>query len=266
VLCDLAQLERWRRTAERRGPLPAAVHFDTGLNRLGMPASEQAILLETPELVRPFRSVLWMSHLACAEEPAHPMNGVQLTRFRALLLKLPKGHASFVNSSGIFLGAETHFDVARPGYALYGGNPTPWRPSRMRQVVHLTAEILQVRDVDTPGTVGYGAAHRVAGPTRVATIPVGYADGYLRSLSGRGHALIDGHTVPVIGRVSMDLTTLDVSAVPPKVAYPGARVTLIGGRMTVDDVAARAGTIGYEILVALGDRYARRYVEGVGGR
>jgi alanine racemase len=174
---------------------------------------------------------------------------------------LPAAPASFANSSGIFLGAEYHFDVARPGIALYGVNPTPGRPNPMAEVVRLQGKILQLRDVDSPQTVGYGAAHRVAAPGRIATVPVGYADGYLRSLSNNGFAAIGDVRVPVVGRVSMDLITLDVTNLRQEQARPGTIVDLIGGPCPIDEVAERAGTIGYEILTSLGPRYLRRYCE-----
>jgi alanine racemase len=167
---------------------------------------------------------------------------------------------SLAASAGIFLGPEFHYDLARPGAALYGVAPLAGRSNPMRQVIRLQGKILQVRRVDTGGTVGYGAAHRFARPARVATVGVGYADGYLRSLSNRGSAYVGERRVPVVGRVSMDLITLDVSALPEEEARPGTLVDLVGPHNPVDALAAEAGTIGYEILTSLGSRYARRYV------
>ncbi|MEX2648286.1 MAG: alanine racemase [Alphaproteobacteria bacterium] len=260
VINDLGELERWRRHLARRGG-SAIVHLDTGLNRLGMTAEDSARLAAEPAALAGLR-ITWMGHLACADEPGHPMNAEQLTRFRALLARLPKAPASFAASAGILLGPGYHFDLVRPGYCLYGGNPvTGMAP--MRPVVRVRARILQVREIDTPQSVGYGAAHRVAGPSRIATVPVGYADGYLRSLGGRGTAVLDGIRVPLVGRISMDLSTIDVTAVPANRARPGATVDLIGSDVTIDDVAKAAGTIGYEILTALGRRYPRRHVDGV---
>jgi alanine racemase len=172
------------------------------------------------------------------------------------------GRASFANSGGVFLGGDFHFDLARPGVALYGGAPLAGEPNPMAQVVRLQGKIVQVRRVDTPETVGYGATHRVEGPGRIATVPVGYADGYLRSLSNRGTGHIGDKPVPVVGRVSMDLITLDVTGVPENLASVGQLVDLIGPLNPVDKVARDAGTIGYEILTSLGRRYRRVYVGG----
>ena len=167
---------------------------------------------------------------------------------------------SFANSSGIFLGPDFQFDLVRAGAALYGINPTPSKSNQMSEVLQLKAQILQVRRVDSPMTVGYGASHRIKGPTRIATVPVGYADGYIRSLSGRGCAFIGDLSVPVVGRVSMDAITLDVSGVPEEVARPGAVVDLIGGLKPIDDVAEDGGTISYEMLTRISTRIPRRYL------
>src|SRR5690606_33751397 len=193
----------------------------------------------------------------------HPQNAEQHRRLRAALSRLPPPFArvpvSFANSSGIFLGAEWHYNLARPGYALWGGNPTPGRPNPMRDVVRLEGRILQARDIDRRESVGYGATATVAPGSRLATVAVGYADGWLRSLGARGSALVAGIPVPLVGRVSMDLIVLDVTEVPPSEAEPGATVTLLGPGRDIDTVAAEAGTIGYEMLTALGARYARVY-------
>jgi alanine racemase len=172
------------------------------------------------------------------------------------------GKAAFANSGGIFLGPDFHFDLARPGVVLCGVAPLAGEPNPMAQVVRLQGKILQVRRVDTPQTVGYGASHRVEGPGRIATVGVGYADGYLRSLSNRGTGYIGDAPVPVVGRVSMDLITLDVTGVPERLSSVGALVDLIGPNNPVDRVALEAGTIAYEILTSLGSRYHRAYVGG----
>jgi alanine racemase len=242
--------------------LPCALHIDTGMNRLGLTAAELDRLAEDPKRLVGLELMLIMSHLACADEADHPMNRRQLGRFRAALDRLPHCRASFANSNAIFLGREFLFNTVRPGVALYGANPTPGAPNPMAQVVTLKGKILQVRDVDRGETVGYGATHRFTRPRRIATVSVGYADGFLRSMSNRGSAAIGGVTAPIVGRVSMDLITLDVSAAPPERARPGGFVELIGPARTIDDVAADAGTIPYEILTALGPRYERIYTGG----
>ncbi|MBM3583504.1 MAG: alanine racemase [Alphaproteobacteria bacterium] len=264
VINDLGALERWGRHARARGRAAAAyVHMETGLNRLAMPAADVERLIADPAPLRGLAAT-WMGHLACADDAESPMNRAQLDRFRGLLARLPKGAASFVASSGIALGRDYTFDQVRPGYALFGGDLAPGA-RKMRPVVRLRARILQVRRVDTPGTVGYGAAHRVTGLSRIATVPVGYADGYRRSLSGRAQAAIGTRLYPVVGRISMDLTTIDVTEAPANTARPGAWVDLIGRRAPIDTVGAWAGTIGYEILTGLGRRFPRRYVGGPDG-
>ncbi|MGE4219846.1 MAG: alanine racemase [Alphaproteobacteria bacterium] len=258
VLNDPGQLSLWAQTCRAARPLPAAIQIDTGMSRLGLSPAETEALAADPARLAGIPVRCWMSHLACAETPDHPLNARQRYSFAASLARLPAAPACLANSSGVFLGAGWHFDMVRPGAALFGVAPVENAPNPMRQVVRLQARILQVRDVDTPQTVGYGATHSVAGATRIATIAVGYADGYLRSLSGRGTAYAGEVALPVIGRVSMDLVTLDVTKVPT--LQPGDTVDVIGPRNPVDAVAATAGTIGYEILTGLGRRYRRHYV------
>jgi len=261
VLNDLGQIERWSAlgsTLERR--LPAVIHTDTGMSRLGLPHAEIHRLAERPELLAPLDVKYLMSHLASVENSAGNQNTEQLTAFNHYRCLLPDMPASFANSSGVFLGPDYHYDLVRPGYAVYGGNPTPDAMNPMAPVVRLSAQIIQVRDAEPGQTVGYGATHTVDRPTRVATIPLGYADGYLRTLSSCATARIGDTEVPVIGRVSMDLVTLDIGALGEEKAHVGTWVDLIWGGEMLDDLAMRAGTIGYELLTALGGRYARIYV------
>ena len=258
VLNDLADIGRWRAWAAARGTvLPAAVQLDTGMTRLGLRGPDTERLAAELTRLDGLQVVLWLTHPACADVPDHPLNRTQLDRFRARLSLLPTAPASFCNSPAVHLGAAAHFDLIRPGVALYGANPTPATTVRMQEVIHLKAKILQIHRVDTPRTVGYGATHPVAGPARIATIGVGYADGYLRSLSGRAQGRIGDHMVPLVGRVSMDLSTFDVSAVPEALAHPGTEISLIGGGVDIDRLAAAGGTIAYELLSSLGPRYAR---------
>jgi len=263
VLNSLGEIAAWKDfCAAIEEPLPCDVHVDTGMGRLGLPPDETKRLAEEPERLAGLDVGNVLSHLACADEPDHPKNAEQLAAFRDIRARIGVGRACLANSSGIFLGSDYHFDMARPGVALYGVGPVPDAPNPMAQVVRLQGKIAQVRDVDTPQTVGYGAIHRVEGPGRVATVPVGYADGYLRSLSNRGTGYIGDIPVPVVGRVSMDLITLDVTGVPQDLARVGCLVDLIGPLNPVDRLAAEAGTIGYEILTSLGARYHRAYVGG----
>ncbi|AWK87160.1 alanine racemase [Azospirillum thermophilum] len=262
VLNHLGEVAAWRSHAARRGKaLAAVIHIDTGMNRLGLGPDELDALVNMPEWLNGIDVRYWMTHLACADEFDSPMNRQQLDRFKAALARLPKAKASFTNSSGIFHGPDFHFDLARPGCALYGVNPTPHLDNPMRDVVRLDVRVLQVRNVDSPMTVGYGATHRVERKGKVATIAVGYADGYLRSLGGRGHMFVNGRPAAVVGRVSMDLLTVDVTDLPEEAVQPGGLVELIGPNRPVDTVAAEGGTIGYEILTSLGPRYHRVYLD-----
>jgi alanine racemase len=259
------QIAEWTRVAKARGPLPAMLHIDTGMSRLGLSLREFTSLAD--DLRRP-GTIRWqalISHLACADEPDHPMNRKQHARFAAALRDMPGTPASLVASSGIFLGTDYHFDFVRPGAALYGINPQPGRPNPMRQIVRLSARILQIREVDQGETVGYGASHVMMAAGRLATVAVGYADGWLRSLGHRGSGRMGGVRVPLLGRISMDLAVFDLTAVDPRLARPGGFVELLGADYGVDAAAADAGTIGYEILTALGHRYHRVYRGAVAG-
>jgi len=254
VLNDPGQIESWK----KQPGVPAILHVDTGMSRLGLTAREFATLAtELPQSGIAWRAVI--SHLACADSPDHPLNERQRTRFAAAARHMSGVPAGLAASSGIFLGRPYHFDLVRPGAALYGVNPQPGHPNPLRQVVRLTGKILQIREIDRGESVGYGAAHVMETAGRVATVAVGYADGWLRSLSHRGCGYIAGKRIPLLGRVSMDLVTFDVSAVDPALAHPGALVELLGQHYGVDDAATDAGTIGYEILTALGARYHRIY-------
>jgi len=261
VLNDAGQVEAWTAycAANEIRP-PVVIHVDTGMNRLGLGEKDALALAEDQDALRAFSDVLVMSHLVVSEETDNPINAAQLAAFERIRARFPKAKASLANCSGIFLGHAYHFDLARPGYALYGGNPTPGKPNPMRHAVQLLARVIAVRDVDKAETVGYGATARIGAGGRIATIAVGYADGYLRSLSNRGEAWIGPHRAPLIGRVSMDLVTLDVSSVPPEACQVGAFAELIGANVPVDDIADRARTNGYEILTSLGPRYHRSYL------
>lgn len=263
VLNSLGDVEAWARAARaRQQRLPAALHVDTGMARLGLPADEVELLAADPTPLAGLDVRYLLSHLACADEPDHPLNARQLASLRAIAARLPKAPLSFANSAGIFLGPAYRFDLVRPGAALYGISPCPSRPNPMRQVVRLQAKVLQVREIDSPQSVGYGATHQAGGPERIATVGVGYADGVFRSLSNRGSGYLGDQRLPLVGRVSMDLVTFDVTTLPAARIHPGALIDLIGPRQTVDEVAAAAGTIGYEVLTALGRRYHRAYLGG----
>ena len=264
-LSSLAEIEEWAAFGKATGRrVRAAVHIDTGMNRLGLPPDEVEQLALNAEIFDHFEMALVMSHLACADEPDHPMNEAQRTHFDSLRAKLPTAPASLSNSAGVFLGAKYHYNLVRPGIAMYGGRASADAPNPMRWVVKLQARILQVRTVAVGETVGYGASYTVERPTRIATLACGYADGFLRALSGTDAkpgpvGFIGAYPVPIVGRVSMDLITVDVTDVPENQAARGAWVEVLGARTTVDDLTDRAGTIGYELLTRLGRRVHRVY-------
>jgi alanine racemase len=255
VLNDPGQIDAWAALAAPGKPRPM-IHVDTGLARLGLSPAE---LEDCLPRIATIDARLLISHLACAETPAHPLNTTQRARFLAAKQRLPDLEASLAASSGIFLSPKFHFDLVRPGAALYGVNPRPGHKNPMRPVVRLAAKIVQLRKIDRGEAVGYGAAHIMDGPGLLATAAIGYADGWPRSLSHRGCGWLAGTRVPLLGRLSMDLATFDVSAAPPAELYPGNMIELIGEHYGVDDAAADAGTIGYEILTSLGARYHRVY-------
>jgi alanine racemase len=258
VLNTVDEVRRWVRHAEGA---PAAVQLDTGMTRSGLGADELDALHADGNPLARLNLALVLSHYACADEPGHALNDAQLERFAALRARLPAAPTSFANSAGIALGERHRGDLVRPGIALYGGDPCGAGPGALREVVRLQGRVLQLRDVREPGvTVGYGATWHVRPPARLATVGVGYADGYLRSLGGKGIAVAGGRRVPVVGRVSMDLVTLDVTAVPPADLAVGDYVDLIGGGVPLDEVARLAGTIGYELLTRLSARAERVYV------
>ena len=258
VLNALDQIDRWSATARSLGrTLPAALQVDSGMSRLGLPPEELETLVADRQRLKGIAVQLVMSHLACADDPHGDFNRHQLARFEAFARQFPGVPRSLDNSGGAFL-ERGHFDLVRAGIALYGGAPQN-TPNPMQPVVSLEARIAQLRTVPAETAVGYGLTHRCDRPARIATILVGYADGWPRHLSNKGSAFIGGIRVPIVGRVSMDSITLDVTAVPDGLLYPGAPVELLGPHQSIDDVATDAGTISYEILTQLGSRYQREF-------
>jgi alanine racemase len=268
---EIAEWAAFCRDAGTR--LPAAIHVDTGMNRLGLTPAEAAEAARSP-LLADFEPALVMSHFVSAEEPENPFNARQIARFAAVRQAFLGVPASLCNSSGVFLPGKPHLDLVRPGYALYGGNPTPGRSNPMQGVVRLEGRIVQVRAAEDGETVGYNAQWTARGRRRLAVVSVGYADGYPRAASATdvkrdmqapaGGAIVAGLRCPFAGRVSMDQIVIDVTDAPEGAVKRGGLVTLVGHDLTVDEVGRRAGTIGYEILTGLGRRYARRYVGGEG--
>ena len=258
VLNSLGDVENWSAFARETGKkLPAVLHIDTGMNRLGLPAAEVERLKNQIDLLRPLDLRYVMSHLACADEPEHPKNKEQLDRFKSLTAELGiPARLSLANSAGIFLGSDFHFDQARPGCAIYGINPQTGQNNPVQNVITLKARILQIREAPVGGTVGYGAHYKIKTLAKLATISVGYADGLLRSAAENGMVYIGGQKCPLVGRVSMDTIVVDVTAARLRT---GEWAEIIGPHQTADDLALLAGTIGYEILTGLGKRYTRVY-------
>jgi alanine racemase len=261
VLNSLPQLAAWRRLAERLDRvLPAILQIDTGMARLGLSADELERLATDRAALTGIELKVIMSHLVSAEDQANAVNRAQLERFRAALARLPAAKASLANSSGIFLGPDYHFDLVRPGAALYGVAPVAGQANPLRAVIRLQGKVLQTRTIE-PGTpVGYSHTWTARRWSRIATVAVGYADGYLRSLSNRGEARFEGIRLPIVGNVSMDTITIDVSDVPEGRMGEGSLIDLADPLHGIDEIASRAGTIGYEILTSLGSRYSRAYL------
>jgi alanine racemase len=260
VLNSLSEIAAWS-AAAARGTLDAALHVDTGMNRLGMGSDELAILAaEANARLKGINPVLVMSHLACAEDSADKMNALQLSRFKQALAMLPPAPASLAASAGAMLGVEYHFDLVRPGVALYGSHPQASGKNLMQTAAVLTARILQMRRIDSGMSVGYAASFRAKRPTMIATVALGYADGILRSAAKTGAAAIHGVRVPFAGRVSMDAITLDISDLKTAPRL-GDEVELLGDTVTLRDLATAAGTNDYEILTGLSRRVPRHYTE-----
>jgi len=258
IVNSLPQLAGWRDHAASIGrTLPVFLQLDSGMSRLGLAPADIEAIAADPALLEGLEIQLVMSHLACADEPDHPANDAQRAEFERLRALLPDAPASLANSSGIFLGRAFATGLSRPGAGLYGINPTPARPNPMRAVVSLEARIVQLRHVGAGAGIGYGHRARSTGPTRLATISIGYADGWPRNAALA--AWHDGRRMPFAGTVSMDSIILDVTGASDTLAE-GETVELIGPHQSVDDVAKAAGTIGYEILTRLGHRFHRRYI------
>jgi alanine racemase len=267
VLSTLDDISAWAALSRMRGEaLPAAIHIDTGLHRLGLPVRDVRRLAADANFLSGIRLELVMSHLASADNPRDPKNRDQLLAFETLSALFPGVPRSLAASDGLMLGPAYHFDLVRPGYAIYGGQASQLAPAPVKPAVRVAARILAVADVAPGETVGYSATWRAKRPSRIATIAAGYADGVPRTASapdGRpgGHVMIAGNLVPIVGRVSMDLITVDVTDLPDGAAKSGEFATLIGEGLTIEDAGFAAGTIGYEILTRLGPRFTRLYVE-----
>jgi len=265
VLSSLAQLGEWLEFCLAQSQAhPAALHFDTGMNRLGIRMQEVEAVREMLDRSG-FAPQMIMTHLACADTPRHEKNGMQVAFFQQIMRSFPDIPASIANSAGLMTSRELHLQMVRPGIALYGGRAVSGRPNPMAQVVSMQVPILQVRSARMDETVGYGATYTLGRDSRLAVLALGYADGFLRSLSSGGsqrrggQVAIRGQIAPVLGRVSMDLVAVDVTDIDGRVEA-GDLVEVLGQTVTADDQADAAGTISYEILTTLNGRFPRRYV------
>ncbi|MGC1274030.1 MAG: alanine racemase, partial [Planctomycetaceae bacterium] len=253
VLSSIAMLEEWLKLCVARGEaFPAALHFDTGMNRLGFRLNEASIVRRMIDQLG-FQPQMVMSHLACADVPAHEKNRTQVALFQSVMAQFPGIPASLANSAGLMSGRDYHFQMVRPGIALYGGRAVMGRKNPMSAVVTLEMPILQIKDAKTGESVGYGATQTLARDSRLAIVGIGYADGFLRSLSSSnsrpgGKVAIHGKALPVIGRVSMDTTIVDITELGADIPLPGEMAEILGPTIGVDDMADAAGTIGYEVL------------------
>ncbi|TWB20180.1 alanine racemase [Rhizobium sp. ERR 1071] len=271
VIASEEQLTFWMSVLSDYGDYPCALQVDTGFNRLGLPMDDAIALADDVSRPASFAPVLVMSHLACGDDPSNAMNRQQLEAFRKVRAAFEGIEASLANSAGIFLGADYHFDLTRPGIATYGGEAVPGMANPMRPVATAEARIIQTRSVKAGETVGYGRALQLTRDSRLAIVSAGYADGYMRSQSSAGvplrqtgiaggHGFIAGHKVPVAGRITMDLTIFDVTDLPENLVRAGDYVELFGSNISIDEAARAAGTIGYEMLTSMGLRHERRYI------
>lgn len=268
VMTSIGEARVWAALASCDAPAPAAaLHVDTGLNRLGMSEAQLDALAADEALLARLDISLIMSHLACADDAQHAMNLEQLATFKRLRAKLPKARASLAASDGLMLGKPYHFDLVRPGYAIYGGQATAQRVCPVQPVVRVSARILQVQDVPAGARIGYSATYKAASARRIATIAAGYADGVFRHASASngevgGVVSISGTLAPIVGRVSMDLITVDITDIGDPPPQRGEFVDLIGPDLPLEAVGLGARTIGYEVLTRLGTRFYRHYVDG----
>lgn len=265
VLCSIPMLEEWLQAClARNESLPAALHFDTGINRLGFRLNEASVVRRMIDQLG-YSPQMIMSHFACADQPQHEKNRTQLALFTSVLAQFPNIPASMANSAALMTGRENHFQMVRPGIALYGGRAVQGRRNPMSPVVTLEAPILQVKEIRTGESVGYGALQTVARDSRIAVVGIGYADGFFRHQTGTnsragGRMVVKNQFAPVLGRVSMDMTQIDITDIADA-PVPGDMVEVLGPNISVDDQADVGNTIGYEILTSLKGRYSRSYIE-----
>ncbi|MEM9330938.1 MAG: alanine racemase, partial [Pseudomonadota bacterium] len=269
VLSTQEQIGLWKTSAHGK---PCAIHVDTGMNRLGLTLDDAETLADDPSALSASGATLVMSHLACADDPDHALNGLQLSRFQQISSLFSNLEKSLANSAAVLTNEAACFDLTRPGIAIYGGEAVNDFANPMEPVVRAESRILQIRSAKKGETIGYGASHILTRDSKIAICSIGYADGIHRSLSGSGvplrnsrtgggYGAIENNLVPMIGRVSMDLTAFDVTDVPETLLKQTSWIELFGRNILIDEIARACGTIGYELLTNLGRRYQREYTE-----
>ncbi|MCH8861621.1 MAG: alanine racemase [Proteobacteria bacterium] len=266
VLVTAGQVAGWLEVIAAQGPLPSILKVNTGMNRLGLDETDTRALAADDSAMKSLSPDYLMSHLAFSEDPDHPMNNQQRRKFDELRSLFPGLPATLAGSGGVMMGSEYHYDMVRPGVGLYGGNPFSGRPNPFAEVAHLEGKILQLREIDSGDSVGYGATHRASGPARIAIVGVGYSDGYGRGFDNRGTGILNGIKVPVVGRVSMGSVAVDVSECPTGSIAVGDYLTLLGHGISLDAASGASGRSPYELLTSLSQCTGRRYVgqaEGV---
>ncbi|WP_417691827.1 alanine racemase [Roseibium sp.] len=265
VLGSEEEIREWAGFCRTAGQaFPAAIHIDTGMNRLGLRPEQFSSIMGDATLINSFSLDLLLTHLACGSDPNHPMNGRQLSAFREVTAPFSQIPRSLANSAGVLMGKEFHFDMARPGISLYGGKALDTQANTMAAVARVEARVMTVRSVPAGETVGYAASRTARRDTRIAMVAAGYADGMLRltgstDASEGGYGWIEGHIAPLFGRISMDMMALDVTDVPQGVVKRGSLVEILGPNVAASDLASYAQTIDYEYLTGLGKRYRRHY-------
>jgi alanine racemase len=264
VLCTVEQIHLWQahaRTLNR--PLAAALHVDTGMRRTGIPYHDFWNLIDTPDTFQGIALSLIISHLACSDHLNHPHNERQLEKAKKIHERLPTVPFSLSNSGGIFLSSDYHFNLTRSGMAIYGMNPTPYKENSMAPVLSLWSRIYQVQDVNEGQSIGYGQSYYTQAPAKIATLALGYADGYPWQATPESSVMISGYPARIVGRISMDLMTVDVTNIPNHLVVPGAWAQVVGDHLSIDEIAKMSKTIPYEVLLGLGKRFHRVYTKSL---
>jgi len=262
VLNSMPEIEAYSVLSQKMGKtLPAMIHIDTAMNRLGLETQDLQTLQEHPDKLSGTDILYVMSHFSSADDPKSDTHKTQNEAFLKACSMLPPAKKSLANAPGLFRNKEYHYDMVRPGLCLYGLNPLPEQPNMMKPVVSLDAPILQIREAKAGEACGYNETYRFEKNTKLAIVSLGYADGLLRSLTNRGKFYYKGYECPIRGRVSMDLTTIDLSNIPEnEMPSAGEWVEIVGEHQTIEQLAEDAGTNTHELLTSIGIRYERVYI------